>query len=106
MSLNYNRIREVERELSNLQLQLRLTSGPKKHALEMLRKKIEEQGERVAAVREKFNVAKKVYLSFEEELKKEEMVKEGLCSELSMLIQQNAAQQVRAGSLLFIERAT
>ena len=37
---NYSRIKDVERELAQLQLQLKLTAGPKKHALEHLRKKV------------------------------------------------------------------
>ncbi len=60
IALNYGRIRGVERELGNLQLQLKLTSGPKKHALELLRRKIETQNERVASVRAKHTVAKAV----------------------------------------------
>lgn len=38
----------------------RLTAGPKKHALELLRKKIEIQNEKVASVRAKHTVAKAV----------------------------------------------
>lgn len=60
IALNYGRIRDVERELGNLQLQLKLTSGPKKHALEMLRKKIETQNERVVYVRARHTAAKAV----------------------------------------------
>ena len=36
--VNYGRIKDFERELGQLQLQLRLTAGPRKAALEMLRK--------------------------------------------------------------------
>ena len=47
--------------MSQLQLQLNLTSGPKKSALEMLRKKIEAKNEQVVAARQKFLVAQKVH---------------------------------------------
>lgn len=41
-------------------MQLKLTSGPKKSALLMLRKKIEAQNEKVLAARENFLAARKV----------------------------------------------
>ena len=91
--LNYNRIRDVERDLSQLQLQLRLTAGPKRQGLELLRRKIEEQNERVVSVRRRHDAAKQALLVLEEELKREEDAKERLCGELNTLIQQNADQQ-------------
>lgn len=45
---------------AELQMQLKLTSGPKKSALLMLRKKIEAQNEKVLAARENFLAARKV----------------------------------------------
>ena len=57
---NYGRIKQVENELAALQLQLRMNVGPKKHALEMLRRKIEEQNERVKAAAAKRDATKKV----------------------------------------------
>lgn len=57
---NYGRIREVERELANLQFQLKLTAGPKKHALELLRRKIEDQNDKVVYVRKQHTAAKLV----------------------------------------------
>lgn len=57
---NYSRIKDVERELSGLQMQLKLSTGPKKSALMMIRKKIELQNERVLAARERQKAAKKV----------------------------------------------
>lgn len=57
---NYGRIRDVERELSQLQLQLKLTAGPRKQALEMLRCKIEAQNERVKSVTARHAAAKQV----------------------------------------------
>ncbi len=50
----------VEQELAGLQLDLKLTSGPKKSALELLRKKIEMQNENVVLARGKFQAARKV----------------------------------------------
>ncbi len=60
---NYSRIKDVERELSGLQMQLKLSTGPKRSALMMLRKKIELQNERVLAARERQKTAKKVCTS-------------------------------------------
>jgi hypothetical protein len=50
----------VERELSGLQMQLKLSTGPKKSALMMMRKKIEVQNERVLGARDRQRAAKKV----------------------------------------------
>lgn len=50
----------VERELAGLQLELKLTSGPKKSALELIRRKIEAQNEHVVMARSKFHAARKV----------------------------------------------
>lgn len=61
---NYSRIKGVERELAGLQLQLRLTSGPKKSALELLRRKIELQNEKVVLARGKYQASRKVIASF------------------------------------------
>jgi len=49
----------VERELAGLQLQLKLTNGPKKSALELIRKKIEMQNENVVLARTKHQAARK-----------------------------------------------
>lgn len=51
---NYSHIKNVEVQLAQLQLQLNLTSGPKKSVLEMLRKKIEAKNEQVAIARQRF----------------------------------------------------
>lgn len=50
----------MERELAGLQLQLKLTSGPKKSALELLRRKIELQNEKVVLARGNYHAARKV----------------------------------------------
>lgn len=57
---NYTRIKDVERELSGLQMQLKLSTGPKKSALMMIRKKIEVQNERVLTARDRQRAARKV----------------------------------------------
>ncbi len=57
---NYLHIKNVEAQLAQLQSQLNLTTGPKKSALEMLRKKIEAKNEQVVAARQKFVSAQKV----------------------------------------------
>ncbi|CAK0734975.1 hypothetical protein CVIRNUC_000510 [Coccomyxa viridis] len=91
---NYSRIKDVERELSGLQMQLKLSTGPKKSALMMLRKKIEVQNDRVLAARAAQKAAKKVFEAADETLKEEDAVKERLCSELNMLVQQSAHAQL------------
>lgn len=48
---NYTRIKGVEKELANMQFELKLAAGPKRSALEMLRKKIEQQNEHVVKAR-------------------------------------------------------
>lgn len=58
---NYTRIKDVERELSGLQMQLKLSTGPKKSALMMMRKKIELQNDRVLHARDRQRAAKKVH---------------------------------------------
>ncbi|KAK9916893.1 hypothetical protein WJX75_008410 [Coccomyxa subellipsoidea] len=91
---NYTRIKDVERELGGLQMQLKLSTGPKKSALMMIRKKIEMQNERVLAARDRQRAAKKVFEATEESLKAEEQVKERLCQELNLLVQQSAHAQL------------
>lgn len=45
-----------------MQMQLKLSTGPKKSALMMMRKKIELQNDRVLHARERHRAAKKVHL--------------------------------------------
>ncbi len=91
---NYSRIKDVEKELAGLQLQLKLTSGPKRSALEMLRKKIEAQNEKVLAARKNQQRARAMAASAEEVLAAEERVKDKLCQELNLLIQESAHAQL------------
>lgn len=91
---NYSRVRDVERELSQLQLQLKITAGPKRSALEHLRKKIELQNIKVVAARDRNRVAKQAAKVAEESLQAEEKVKNQLCQELNTLVQQSAHAQL------------
>ena len=61
IALNYSRVREVEKELAQLQLQLRITAGPKRSALELIRKKIELQNAKVVLARDRHRAAKQVF---------------------------------------------
>lgn len=90
----YGRVKELEKELSQLQLQLKITAGPKKHALELLRKKIETQNEKVAAIKQRYKAAKQVFEAVEAELQREEAVKDHLCSELNLVVQQSATAEL------------
>ncbi|XP_058751680.1 uncharacterized protein LOC131624780 [Vicia villosa] len=58
---NYSKIRNVERELANLTLEMKLTAGPKKSALEHLRKKIEQSTEKIRVAKIKEEQARKVF---------------------------------------------
>ncbi|KHG06817.1 Actin cytoskeleton-regulatory complex PAN1 [Gossypium arboreum] len=57
---NYSKIRDVERELANLTMEMKLTAGPKKAALEHMRKKIEMSTERIRIAKQKEEQARKV----------------------------------------------
>lgn len=59
---NYAHIHGVERELADLQLQLKLTSGPRASALEMMRRKIEQQADKVITARKEHTAALKARL--------------------------------------------
>mmetsp|Transcript_15726 Transcript_15726/g.44002 ORF Transcript_15726/g.44002 Transcript_15726/m.44002 type:complete len:343 (+) Transcript_15726:242-1270(+) len=91
---NYSRIRDVEKELQDLQMQLKLTAGPKRSVLEMLRRKIEDQNNKVVREREKVQKAKQVLDGAEESLKKEQDIKDQLCQELNLIVQQSAHAQL------------
>lgn len=93
---NYARIQGVEKELQGLQLQLKLTSGPKKSALEMLRRKIESQADRVIVARTGLAAATKAADAAAAKLAIEEAAKDELCKELNLLVQQSAHAQLDA----------
>ncbi|KAK9143594.1 hypothetical protein Syun_012994 [Stephania yunnanensis] len=120
---NYSKIRDVERELSNLSLELKLTAGPKKAALEHMRKKIEMSTEKIRLAKLKEEHAQKIsddllvctifhlcllpahenfllrsdaFQLWEEAskaVKDEEAVKQKLCDDLSRLVQESSNAQ-------------
>ncbi|KAK9790110.1 hypothetical protein WJX73_008949 [Symbiochloris irregularis] len=94
IALNYTRVREVEKELAQLQLQLRITAGPKRSALEMIRKKIELQNAKVVMARDRHKAAKQAMQAAEKDLSQEEAIKQRLCDELNVLVQQSATAQL------------
>jgi hypothetical protein len=57
---NYGKIRDVERELQALQVQLHVNVGPRRQALELLRRKIEAQALLATSARVARDAAKKV----------------------------------------------
>ncbi|WMV20372.1 hypothetical protein MTR67_013757 [Solanum verrucosum] len=59
---NYSKIRDVEKELANLSMEMKLTAGPKKAALEHMRKKIEMSAEKIRIAKEKEEQARKATL--------------------------------------------
>ncbi|KAK2458160.1 aci13 [Trifolium repens] len=90
---NYSKIRNVERELANLTLEMKLTAGPKKSALEHLRKKIEQATEKIRAAKLKEEQARKAWESAAKVVKDEEEIKQKLCEDLSNLVQESSQSQ-------------
>lgn len=90
---NYSKIRDVERELGNLNLEMKLTAGPKKAALEHLRKKIEMSTERIRVAKLKEEQAKKAWEEASKAVKDEEAIKQTLCEDLSQLVQESSSIQ-------------
>ncbi|XP_057952097.1 uncharacterized protein LOC131146482 isoform X2 [Malania oleifera] len=82
---NYSKIRDVERELANLTLEMKLTAGPKKAALEHMRKKIEMSTERIHVAKLKEEQARKVWEAASKALKEEEEVQESSNAQFSRL---------------------
>ncbi|KAJ8771460.1 hypothetical protein K2173_026637 [Erythroxylum novogranatense] len=90
---NYSKIRDVERELANLSMEMKLTAGPKKAALEHLRKKIEMSTERIRAAKLKEEQAHKAWEAASKAVKDEEALKEKLCEDLNKLVQESSNAQ-------------
>ncbi|WOL16752.1 hypothetical protein Cni_G25540 [Canna indica] len=90
---NYSKIREVERELEGLTFELKLTAGPKKAALEHMRKKIELSTERIRVAKLKEEQAKKAWEVAAQAVKDEEAVKQKLCDDLNQLVQESTSSQ-------------
>ncbi|KAI5063018.1 hypothetical protein GOP47_0021565 [Adiantum capillus-veneris] len=90
---NYSKIRNVEKELASLAFEIKLTAGPKKAALEHLRKKIELSAEKIKVAKQREEQAKKVWEAAAKALKDEEENKQKLCEDLNRLVQESAASQ-------------
>ncbi|XP_007038538.2 PREDICTED: uncharacterized protein LOC18605463 [Theobroma cacao] len=90
---NYSKIRDVERELSNLTMEMKLTAGPKKAALEHLRKKIEMSTERIHIAKQKEEQARKIWEAAVKALNDEEAIKQKLCEDLNNLVQESSNSQ-------------
>ncbi|BFG23252.1 hypothetical protein CerSpe_095260 [Prunus speciosa] len=90
---NYTKIRDVERELANLSMEMKLTAGPKKSALEHLRKKIEMTTERIHAAKLKEEQARKAWEAAVQVVKDEEAIKQNLCEDLNQLVQESSSSQ-------------
>lgn len=90
---NYSKIRDVEKELESLTLEMKLTAGPKKAALEHLRKKVEMSTERIRLAKVKEEQAKKAWEAAAQVVKEEEDAKQKLCDDLNRLVQESAASQ-------------
>ncbi|KAF5731116.1 hypothetical protein HS088_TW19G00721 [Tripterygium wilfordii] len=90
---NYSKIRGVERELTDLTMEVKLTAGPKKAALELLRKKIEMSTEKVRVAKLKEEEARKVWESASKAVKDGEAIKQKLCEDLNQLVQESSNSQ-------------
>ncbi|GFP84757.1 hypothetical protein PHJA_000619600 [Phtheirospermum japonicum] len=91
---NYTKIRDVERELANLSMEMKLTAGPKKAALEHMRKKIEMSTERIRVAKLKEGEAKKAWEGAAKAVQDEEAIKQKLCEDLSSLVQESSNSQL------------
>ncbi|CAH9059585.1 unnamed protein product [Cuscuta epithymum] len=90
---NYSKIRDVERELTNLTMEMKLTAGPKKAALEHMRRKIELTTEKIHAAKLKEEQARKDWEAAKQAVKDEESVKQKLCEDLNNLVQESNSSQ-------------
>ncbi|KAL3524216.1 hypothetical protein ACH5RR_017050 [Cinchona calisaya] len=91
---NYSKIRDVERELANLSMEMKLTSGPKKAALEHMRKKIEMSNDRLRVAKQKEEQARKAWEEASKAVKDEEAFKQKLCEDLNNLVQESSNTQL------------
>lgn len=90
---NFGRVKDVEKELAELQLQLRMNVQPKRQGLELLRRKIEAQTEKVEAAQRANDIAQREAARTAEALAAALRVKEQLCQELNLLVSQSATSQ-------------
>ncbi|KAJ8552737.1 hypothetical protein K7X08_020130 [Anisodus acutangulus] len=84
---NYSKIRDVEKELANLNMEMKLTAGPKKAALKHMRKKIEVSTEKICIAKLKEEQARKLF-------KDEEDFKQKLCEDLNNLVRESSNSQL------------
>ncbi|WVZ15423.1 hypothetical protein V8G54_012989 [Vigna mungo] len=96
---NYSKIRDVERELASLGLEMKLTSGPKKAALEHMRTKIEASTEKIRVAKLKEEQAHKAcyfyaWESASKAVRDEEQIKQKLCEDLSKLVEESNNSQL------------
>ncbi|KAL8050950.1 hypothetical protein ABFX02_06G114000 [Erythranthe guttata] len=91
---NYSKIRDVERELTNLDMEMKLTAGPKKAALEHMRKKIELSTEKIHAAKLKEEQAKKAWEAAAKAVQDEEAIKQKLCEDLNSLVHESSNTQL------------
>ncbi|KAL6503853.1 aci13 [Orobanche gracilis] len=91
---NYSKIRDVERELANLSMEMKLTAGPKKAALEHMRKKIEMSTERIRVAKLKEEQAKKDWEAAAKVVQDEEVIKQKLCEDLNKLVRESSHTQL------------
>lgn len=91
---NYSKIRDVEKELANLSMEMKLTAGPKKAALEHMRKKIEMSTEKIRIAKQKEEQARKAWEAALKAVKNEEDFKQKLCEDLNNLVRESSNTQL------------
>ncbi|XP_059304887.1 uncharacterized protein LOC132056624 [Lycium ferocissimum] len=91
---NYSKIRDVEKELANLTMEMKLTAGPKKAALEHMRKKIEMSTEKIRIAKLKEEQARKAWEEASKAVKDEEDFKQKLCEDLNNLVRESSNSQL------------
>ncbi|PHU22930.1 hypothetical protein BC332_08037 [Capsicum chinense] len=91
---NYCKIRDVEKELANLSMEMKLTAGPKKAALEHMRKKIEMSTEKIRIAKLKEEQARKAWEAASKAVKDEVDFKQKLCEDLNNLVRESSNGQL------------
>lgn len=91
---NYSKIRDVEKEFANLTMEMKLTAGPKKAALELMRKKIEMSTERIRVAKLKEEEARKAWEAASQAVKDEAAIKQKLCEDLNSLVLESSNSQL------------
>ncbi|KAL3325301.1 hypothetical protein AABB24_039077 [Solanum stoloniferum] len=91
---NYSKIRDVEKEFANLSMEMKLTAGPKKAALELMRQKIEMSTERIRVAKLKEEQARKAWEAASQAVKDEEAIKQKLCEDMNSLVLESSNSQL------------